>query len=199
MALISLASTFTAHSVAGTPGAGIPGRPGLNPLRHERWRVVTRNQLEVLREALADAGVGVPERGDALTVFGNRFEVGSNVGMRTGSRSGRRRSHHGRGARRQGAGRLRSGVNPRPRERPGPLDPGRLRDRVRPRSHRRRRRRLGGPRPTRAPRRGDLQGQADPLQPWRLHLPERDSAASPGRELRSLRPGSNRRSRGLQL
>ena len=83
VALISVASTFPAHSVAGPPGAGIPGRPGLNPLHHERWRVVTRTQLEALREALADAGVDVPESGDALTVFGNRFEVGSEVGVRT--------------------------------------------------------------------------------------------------------------------
>ncbi len=83
VALISLASTFPAHSVAGVPGAGTIGRPGLNPLRHRRWRVVTRRQLEDLRRALAGAGVNVPEEGDAFTVFGNRFEVGSEPGLRT--------------------------------------------------------------------------------------------------------------------
>jgi len=83
VALISLASTFTAHSVAGLPGAATVGRPGLNPLRHERWRVVTRDQLEGLREGLANAGVGVPASGDGLTVFGNRFEVGSDTGRHT--------------------------------------------------------------------------------------------------------------------
>ena len=83
VALVSLASTFTAHSVAGVPGAGVPGRPGLNPLRHERWRVVTRDQMEGLRAGLANAGVRTPESGDELTVFGNRFEVGDEVGTHT--------------------------------------------------------------------------------------------------------------------
>ena len=59
VALISLASTFTEHSVAGLPGAATVGRPGLNPLRHERWRVVTREQLEALREGLTAAGIRV--------------------------------------------------------------------------------------------------------------------------------------------
>jgi hypothetical protein len=72
VALISLASTFTAHSVAGVPGAAMVGRPGLNPLRHERWRVVTRDQLEDLREGLSGAGFGVTESGDAVAVSGNR-------------------------------------------------------------------------------------------------------------------------------
>ena len=83
VALISLASTFTAHSVAGLPGAATVGRPGLSPLRHERWRVVTRDQLEGLREGLNNAGVRVPESGDGFTVFGNRFEVGSEAGTHT--------------------------------------------------------------------------------------------------------------------
>ena len=83
VALISLASTFTAHSVAGVPGAAMVGRPGLNPLRHERWRVVTRDQLEGLREGLDNAGLGVPESGDELRLFGNRIEVGSDIGLHT--------------------------------------------------------------------------------------------------------------------
>jgi poly-gamma-glutamate synthesis protein (capsule biosynthesis protein) len=83
VALISLASTFTEHSVAGVPGAGVVGRPGLNPLRHRRWRVVTRDQLEGLRAGLADAGVRVPQSGDRLSVFGNQFEVGDAPGTRT--------------------------------------------------------------------------------------------------------------------
>ena len=83
VALVSLASTFTAHSVAGVPGAGVVGRPGLNPLRHQRWRVVTRDQLEGLREGLAGAGVRVPSGGDRLSVFGNGFEVGDDIGQHT--------------------------------------------------------------------------------------------------------------------
>ena len=83
VALISLASTFTAHSVAGVPGAAMVGRPGLNPLRHERWRVVTRDQLENLREGLSGAGFGVTESGDAVRVSGNRVEAGSDLGLHT--------------------------------------------------------------------------------------------------------------------
>lgn len=83
VALISLASTFTEHSVAGLPGAATVGRPGLNPLRHERWRVVTREQLEALREGLTAAGIRVRGRADGFTVFGNRFVVGDEPRTRT--------------------------------------------------------------------------------------------------------------------
>ena len=82
VALISVASTFTEHSVAGLPGAGTVGRPGLSPLRHRRWRVVTPDQLEALRDGLTAAGVRA--RGDdGFTVFGNRFEAGEDPGRRT--------------------------------------------------------------------------------------------------------------------
>ena len=122
VALISLASTFTEHSVAGLPGAATVGRPGLNPLRHERWRVVTREQLEALREGLTAAGIRVRGRADGFTVFGNRFVVGDEP--RTRTTPGRPRRHHGRRAQRQGLGRLRCRFDPRARRRSQPHDSG---------------------------------------------------------------------------
>jgi poly-gamma-glutamate capsule biosynthesis protein CapA/YwtB (metallophosphatase superfamily) len=83
VALISVASTFTAHSVAGKPKGAVRGRPGLNPLRHSQSRVLTRDQLESLRAGLAGAGINVPASGDRLRAFGESFEVGEEAGVRT--------------------------------------------------------------------------------------------------------------------
>ena len=44
---------------------------------------MTRDQLEGLREGLDNAGVGMAASGDGLTIFGNRFEVGSDLGRHT--------------------------------------------------------------------------------------------------------------------
>ena len=43
VALISVASTFTDHSVAGRTRGDMPARPGLNPLRFETITTVTRS------------------------------------------------------------------------------------------------------------------------------------------------------------
>ena len=83
VALISVASTFPVHSAAGEARGAVRGRPGLNPLRHRRVRVVTRDQLEGLRAALRAAGVNAPAQGDRLTVFGEAFEVGASPRIRT--------------------------------------------------------------------------------------------------------------------
>jgi poly-gamma-glutamate synthesis protein (capsule biosynthesis protein) len=83
IALISVASTFTDHSVAGPSRGGVRGRPGLSPLRHERWEVVTREQLESLRAGLQGADIRVPDEGDGFSVFGRRFEVGPEPGGRS--------------------------------------------------------------------------------------------------------------------
>ncbi len=83
VALISLASTFPDHARAGRTRGDMPARPGLNPLRFSTTYTVTRERLEGLRAALKEAGVRVPESGDGLTVFGNRFTVGDTPGSRT--------------------------------------------------------------------------------------------------------------------
>ncbi len=76
VALISVASTFPDHARAGKSRGDIPARPGLNPLRYNTTYVVTREQLEALRDMLKGLGQGVPESGDELTVLRNRFVVG---------------------------------------------------------------------------------------------------------------------------
>lgn len=83
VALISVASTFTEHSVAGKPKGAVRGRPGLNPLHHTESRVLTRDQFESLRAGLAGAGINVPGSGDRIRAFGQTFEVGEEAGIRT--------------------------------------------------------------------------------------------------------------------
>ena len=82
VALVSLASTFTDHSVAGPARGAVRGRPGLSPLRHTRTRIVTAAQADSLRQGLRAAGINAG-RGDRFTVFGERFEVGAQPGVRT--------------------------------------------------------------------------------------------------------------------
>jgi poly-gamma-glutamate synthesis protein (capsule biosynthesis protein) len=89
VALISTASTFTAHSAASKPRGAVRGRPGLSPLRYSSRRVITREQMDALRAGLQAAGVGGRGRGggagqtDRLNVFDNTFEVGDTPGTRT--------------------------------------------------------------------------------------------------------------------
>jgi poly-gamma-glutamate capsule biosynthesis protein CapA/YwtB (metallophosphatase superfamily) len=82
IALVSLASTFTDHSVAGRPRGAVRGRPGLSPLRHVRTRVVTRAQADSMRIGLQAAGIRVGED-DRFTVLGERFEIGAAPATRT--------------------------------------------------------------------------------------------------------------------
>lgn len=82
VALISLASTFTDHSVAGKPKGAVRGRPGLSPLRHTRTRIITRAQADAMREGLRGAGIDVGD-GERFSVFGERFATGETPGTRT--------------------------------------------------------------------------------------------------------------------
>lgn len=83
VALISLASKFPADYAAGKPRDGIPGRPGVNPLRYTETHVVTKERFQALRETLADLRrAAEPVRpdpsakGDVLNFLGTRFMVG---------------------------------------------------------------------------------------------------------------------------
>jgi poly-gamma-glutamate synthesis protein (capsule biosynthesis protein) len=82
VALISLASTFTDHSVAGKQKGAVRGRPGLSPLRHTRTRIITRERADAMRDGLRSAGINVGD-GERFSVFGERFEVGETAGTRT--------------------------------------------------------------------------------------------------------------------
>ncbi|HEY7699190.1 MAG TPA: CapA family protein [Vicinamibacteria bacterium] len=75
IALISVASTFPEHAMAGKSRDDIPPRPGLNPLRHETTYRVTRDELEALRRTMKSLSISAPGVGDSLTFLDQRFEV----------------------------------------------------------------------------------------------------------------------------
>ena len=86
VALISVASTFTDHSVAGRTRGDMPARPGLNPLRFDTITTVTPQRLNALREMIAEInGRPAPDgpAPNALTFFGRRFTAGDKPGITT--------------------------------------------------------------------------------------------------------------------
>jgi poly-gamma-glutamate synthesis protein (capsule biosynthesis protein) len=83
VALISVASTFTPHSVASKPFGSVRGRPGLSPLRFQQTRVLPRAQFDTLRATLRSIGQNVPAQGDRMTVFGTAIAAGDSAGTRT--------------------------------------------------------------------------------------------------------------------
>ena len=90
VALVSMASTFTAHSRAGKSRGDIPPRPGLSPLRYTTTRIVTPETMVALRAAAAALGGGGGGRGgpggqnaERLRLLGNTFAVGEEAATRT--------------------------------------------------------------------------------------------------------------------
>lgn len=93
VALISTSSSFPDQSRAGVSWGDTRARPGLNPLRFTTTQVVTRDQFDEMKRALAGARVPTGGRGGAqaaaqqnaseMTVFGHRFVVGDKPGIRT--------------------------------------------------------------------------------------------------------------------
>ncbi len=83
IALVSLSSTFSDHSMAGKSRDDIPARPGLSPLRHKLTYRVTRDQLEALRGIMRSLSMNAPATGDSLTFRGERFVVGEPTGVVT--------------------------------------------------------------------------------------------------------------------
>ncbi len=83
IALISLASTFPDHAMAGKSRDDILARPGLNPLRHKVTYRVTRDQLEALRGILKTLSMNAPAGGDSLTFRGATFTIGDPPGVMT--------------------------------------------------------------------------------------------------------------------
>ena len=88
VALISVSSTFPNHSMAGKSRDDIPPRPGLNPLRHSTTYLVTREQLDGVRETMRSLGMNPPDDSDTLSFLRNRFEVSDTPGIRTEPHAG---------------------------------------------------------------------------------------------------------------
>lgn len=89
VALIGVASTFSPHSVASKPRYDVRGRPGLNPLHHDKTMIVTQETLDRLRTALRDIpelrdiGVNPAVTGTSLVLFGTTVRAGPNPGRHT--------------------------------------------------------------------------------------------------------------------
>src|SRR5699024_8915499 len=93
----SCSATFLPGQEAAPPSPDLPGRPGLNPLRHNATVDVTQAQLDVLREIDRDSGlqarraeartlVGVDPAllpPDRPSLFGTRFRVADEPGLTT--------------------------------------------------------------------------------------------------------------------
>jgi poly-gamma-glutamate synthesis protein (capsule biosynthesis protein) len=83
VALVSVCSTFPDHIRAGNTGGDMPARPGLNPLRFSTTYRLSREDLETFRGLLRRVGQTVPEKGDQLRAFNQRFVVHEQPGMVT--------------------------------------------------------------------------------------------------------------------
>jgi poly-gamma-glutamate capsule biosynthesis protein CapA/YwtB (metallophosphatase superfamily) len=86
VALISVASTFPEHSMAGRTRGDMPARPGLNPLRFDTITTVTRDGMTALRQLAAEInGRPAPEGPvpNSLNFFGRRFTLGEEAGVMT--------------------------------------------------------------------------------------------------------------------
>lgn len=97
LALISCSATLLPGQEAAAPSPDLPGRPGLNPLRHSASLQVTAEQMAVLREIDAETGLrarraearsllgidpAIPGP-DRFTLSGTRFRVADDPGFTT--------------------------------------------------------------------------------------------------------------------
>jgi len=88
VALISMASTFTAHSVAGRSRGDMPPRPGLSPLRFTTTQIVPPDAMAKLRDAAAALGQNVPgqnvpEAPQRLRFSGETYVLGDALARRS--------------------------------------------------------------------------------------------------------------------
>ncbi len=83
VALVSVASTFTPQSPAGSPRGPIRGRPGLNPLRFTTSYQLPPERLEALRGLMRDLGLKPPAGGQELRFLNGRFVAGDHAAIRT--------------------------------------------------------------------------------------------------------------------
>lgn len=82
IAIISCASTFPAHSIAGRQRSDVRGRPGLNPLRFSTQYVIDQAGLDQLRGVAQRMGLPVPGGNAPFRFLNNTFVVGDTPGIR---------------------------------------------------------------------------------------------------------------------
>lgn len=88
VALISVASTFSAEDRAGRARGDVPGRPGLSPLRYTTTYTVSRASLDALRKVAQEAGIRAGGDHDRLVFLGATFVAGEPAGVRTAPHPG---------------------------------------------------------------------------------------------------------------
>lgn len=82
VALVSVSSAFTEHSVAGPAKGAVRGRPGLNPLHINSWRTLPAPELERLRQTLEETELPFRELPDGgISVFGSTILPGAQAGQ----------------------------------------------------------------------------------------------------------------------
>lgn len=81
--LAAASSTFPGSSRAGDPLGEVPGRPGVNPLRHERQVLVSEAQWEMLADMARRVPYSTPpkiEPGGTVNLFGTRYKATATPG-----------------------------------------------------------------------------------------------------------------------
>ena len=83
VAIISMASTFPAHSRAGEARGSMKSRPGLSPLRFTTTRVATADQLDRLEALMEEMGVGFNRNPSGARTLQASFVEGTEPGVIT--------------------------------------------------------------------------------------------------------------------
>jgi poly-gamma-glutamate synthesis protein (capsule biosynthesis protein) len=180
VAIISTSSSFPAPIIAGPQRKDMPGRPGLNPLRHTVTYTVPQATYDTLSTLRGPGGSNMGEAAANTLTFGGAEHPSQQDGHRRVA---------GQRARCRPAGRLGRRQHPRARvsQSQGSLDAGRIRGRIRACHDRCGRRHGRGPRSAHPARHRGLQGQADLLFAREFHFRERSGRAAARRQLRQDR------------
>jgi len=83
VALVSMASTFPDHSVAGEARGSMKSRPGLSPLRYSSTRIATSEQIDRLNDLLTEMDIDVDRRDAGARALGTTFAEGAGPGVYT--------------------------------------------------------------------------------------------------------------------
>jgi len=84
VALLSACSSFASFGRAGDARRDMKGRPGLNPLRHEKWFEAKPETIEKLKEVYGELNLPeVHQEEDCYHFLSNKFVAGDDVGLHT--------------------------------------------------------------------------------------------------------------------
>jgi len=83
-ALLSACSSFASFGRAGDSRRDMKGRPGLNPLRHEKWFEAKPETIEKLKEVYGELNMPeVHQEEESYHFLNNKFVAGDDVGLHT--------------------------------------------------------------------------------------------------------------------